>query len=180
MPNWCSNTVLIQGEPEEIGKLLMFVEQDSNPFAFNKIIVMPPQLRDQSSPVREDDVAKDNVDKYGAKDWYDWSVKNWGTKWDSNSTQIIYDRTTPMMPGDRTVRIEFETAWSPPMPVYEALAKMFPNTNIFASYNEDGVGFSGYIMYKGGKSVSEKHYDMSLSEVSRILQADESVFDYVC
>ena len=179
MPNWCGNTVLIRGEPDEVGKLLSFIEDRSNPFSLNKIIVMPPQLREQSAPVREEDVAKDNVTKYGATDWYDWATNNWGTKWDTSDARIIYDNTDPMMPGHRTVRIEFETAWAPPMPVYDALAKMFPNTNIFAAYDEPGVGFSGHVLYKGGIKENEKQYDVFLYELQRMVTADESVLEYV-
>lgn len=179
MPNWCTNAVLIQGEPEEVGKLLEFVEEESNPFSLNKIIVMPPQLREQSAPARVEDVIKENVEKYGAKDWYDWANMFWGTKWNTSDTSIIYDNTSPMMPGDRTVRIEFNTAWAPPMPVYEVLAKKFPNTNIFASYDEPGVGFSGWVMYKGGELKDKKEYDVSLSELSQFISADLEVFSYV-
>lgn len=179
MPNWCTNAVLIKGEPDEVGRLLEHIENVSNPFSLTKIIVMPQQLLDQSSPVRDEETAKDNIEKYGSKDWYDWANKNWGTKWDTSSAHIVYDHSTPMLPGDRTVRIEFETAWSPPIPVYEALANLFPNTNIFAAYDESGVGFSGWVMYKGGELVQKKEYDVSLYELSQFIGADEEVFEYV-
>lgn len=175
MPNWCSNAIMIQGEPEEVGKLLEFVEGDGREFSFNKIIVMPPQLLGQSAPAKED-VAEENIKLYGSKDWYDWANKHWGTKWNASDVTVIYDDTSPMMPGHRTVRMEFETAWAPPMPVYSVLAKQFPNTNIYVTYNEPGVGFSGWALYKGGELFKEQEYDISPDNMLYYLNADKEIF----
>lgn len=176
MPNWCSNSVMIQAEPDEVDKLLKFVEEDRNAFSFNKIIVMPPQLVGGKAPNNDETSAEENLKLYGAKDWYEWSNKNWGTKWNASDPAIIYDHTSPMMPGNRTVRITFETAWAPPMPVYKVLAKQFPNTNIYVTYNEPGVGFSGWAMYKGGELIKEEQYDMSPDNMLYYLNAEEDIF----
>ncbi len=45
-------------------------------------------------------------------DWYKWQVDNWGTKWNSYSNK----REDNIL--------EFETAWSPPIPVIDRLAEM--------------------------------------------------------
>jgi hypothetical protein len=57
----------------------------------------------------------------GYTDWYDWSVANWGTKWNAYSLKQISD--DPFV-------IVFDTAWSPPEPVFHALAERFPNLGI--------------------------------------------------
>ena len=179
MPNWCSNIVLVKGDPDEVEKLLSFVEEDGNPFSLNKIIVMPTQLSGGSAPVRDEDVAANNLLLYGAKDWYDWAVKNWGTKWNTSDTRIVSDMSSPMMPGHRTVKITFNTAWSPPVLVYKQLAKLFPNTNIYASYDESGVGFSGWEYYKEGELQKQEEYDVSLASLLMYVEATEEVFEYV-
>lgn len=47
--------------------------------------------------------------KYGAADWYEWNIKNWGTKWGT------YDTKVHEMGGDGSpVLIEFQSAWGPP------------------------------------------------------------------
>ena len=49
MPNWCENRVDISGEPEDVKK---FMELVGEKFNFQKIIPMPKELKDTTSPVR--------------------------------------------------------------------------------------------------------------------------------
>jgi hypothetical protein len=160
MPNWCSNTVIIQGEPEEVKQLLESVEEAGSAFSLDKVIAMPEALRGKSSPERDEDVASTNMKLYGAKDWYDWSNLNWGTKWNVDA-KITYDNgnNNPLINSKRTVRIEFDSAWAPPLPVYEVLAARWPNTNIYVSYDEPGADFAGYVMYTKGKAVKEGNFN---------------------
>lgn len=46
------------------------------------------------------------MEKYGAANWYDWAVINWGTKWGDN--ELMVDDN-----GDGTILIQYESAWSP-------------------------------------------------------------------
>jgi hypothetical protein len=60
----------------------------------------------------------------GCKDWYDWNVKYWGTKWNCMEGKIeAYQHN------DETAKLEFtmETAWNPPEPIFQKLAELFPN-----------------------------------------------------
>ena len=61
-----------------------------------------------------------NLQKHRAADWYDWSRRNWGTKWSAyhNSGHSGGNEIT------------FETAWSRPEPVIKQLSKMFPDLSI--------------------------------------------------
>jgi hypothetical protein len=56
----------------------------------------------------------------GAPNWYVWANMNWGTKWNASCFEIIKEE-----PGRYECR--FETAWSPPEPVYVKVAETFPN-----------------------------------------------------
>jgi len=56
----------------------------------------------------------------GAPNWYVWAARNWGTKWNACDFKIIREE-----PGRYECR--FDTAWSPPKPVYVKLAELFPN-----------------------------------------------------
>ena len=175
MPNWCSNTVMIQGDPNEVEALMESVCDDSNPFSLNKIMPRPEELEGRSAPEKDEDYAKRMVELYGSADWYHWSIDNWGTKWDTGECRVISNFNDPMLPGYTTVKIEFNTAWAPPLPVYKELSKKFPNTNIYACYDEPGVDFAGYALYKNGEVIVEKQTE-SPSNMMYYMEPNEDIF----
>jgi hypothetical protein len=75
-----------------------------------------------------------NIAKHGYKDWYDWNINNWGTKWDFALESI--ERTDA-----NTVSGSFESAWSPPTTAYERLMEL--GFEIEAFYYEPGMCFVG-------------------------------------
>jgi hypothetical protein len=46
--------------------------------------------------------------------------------------------------------LEFDTAWSPPIPVIEKLATIFPDHDFQLAYYEGGIGFCGQARWSGG------------------------------
>lgn len=54
----------------------------------------------------------DNIKRYGSRNWYDWSVKNWGTKWNAMEADVNF--------GDHSY-ISFDTAWCAPVPIIELI-----------------------------------------------------------
>jgi len=86
-----------------------------------------------------------NLDKYGHKNWYDWCVNNWGTKWnaggDNPDMMVDYDYDED---GDTVIALfQFDTAWAPPLGVLEKLMDTHPELSIECRYHEPGVGFFG-------------------------------------
>jgi hypothetical protein len=73
-------------------------------------------------------------DKYGSPSWYDWRVTHWGTKWDVRGFEVFE------VEGD-TIQLQFDTAWSPPLGVFEALKEQ--GFTINAEYIDEGMGFVG-------------------------------------
>lgn len=89
--------------------------------------------------------ALDNYAKYGAKDWYDWSIKNWGTKWNAHDT-IIND------PSEATVY--FHTAWSAPIPFLDALSKQYPDLSFDYMFADEDMGCNtGKMVIRNGKII---------------------------
>ncbi len=85
-----------------------------------------------------------NFQNYGATTWYDWSVRNWGTKWNS------YD---PYKEDDHS--LVFSTAWSAPHPVVEALSKKFPDVSFHHEWADEDIGYNcGSMDYRNGEVVS--------------------------
>lgn len=87
--------------------------------------------------------AKHNVEQYGFKDWYDWSVAKWGTKW--NGGEVDVESLEP-----ESFTIYFSTAWSPPVPVVEAMCERFPEIEAEMSYAETGCWFAGKVYGSDG------------------------------
>lgn len=82
-----------------------------------------------------------NAALYGCTSWYDWSIKNWGTKWNAYSYVAISED-----------EIEFQTAWSAPIPVIEKLAEMYPDVEIEHYWADEDMGNnSGYCYYHNGE-----------------------------
>lgn len=89
-----------------------------------------------------------NKQKYGCADWYDWSCKNWGTKWNACETYI--DGNT----------VYFDTAWSPPLPVIEKLSKLYPENEIEICFAEEQVGIlSGRYVFQNGEIIDGERYN---------------------
>ena len=54
-------------------------------------------------------------EKYGAHDWYNWNVNNYGTKWGDCETRMINR-------DKESLEYAFDTAWSPAYPMIEKIA----------------------------------------------------------
>lgn len=57
--------------------------------------------------------------------------------------------------------MEFDTAWSPPVPVIEKLAGMFPDHAFELKYFEGGMGFSGQARWSDGEEQYHHQYEYS-------------------
>ena len=71
--------------------------------------------------------------------WYNWRVQNWGTKWDCYSLEID---DTDMPHG---FEVNFETAWSPPEEVCNAIRDQYDDLSISWFYDEPGCELAGYL-----------------------------------
>ena len=137
MPNWCNNSLTISHkDADTLDNLMAQVRADGDERLFQHIKPMPEELRDTTSPS-------------DSPNWYDWSVDNWGTKWDACS--MDYEEY------DGIVTFSFDTAWSPPLPVYEALADM--GFEVQAYYVEFGMMYAGSWHCNADGEVSEEYSD---------------------
>ena len=71
--------------------------------------------------------------------WYNWRVQNWGTKWDAYTMEID---DTDMPHG---FEVNFETAWSPPEEVCNAIREQYDDLSISWFYDEPGCEIAGYL-----------------------------------
>lgn len=80
--------------------------------------------------------------RFGADNWYDWSVKNWGTKWGAYSTSIENENV-----------LVFDTAWSHPFQMIANLSAKFPDVLFEVKYADEDTGHNcGYYSIDNGES----------------------------
>ncbi len=142
MPNNIINTVTITGSKSDLNSIRELMHGEEN-FDFEKILPMPKELLTITTGSNTIDnvkvhawrevegkcttISKEEFDelksKYGSYDWYDWAIKNWGTKWGA------YEHRDVIQTG-KTLKYRFETAWSIANGVYTKLSLMFPDVKI--------------------------------------------------
>ena len=122
MPNWCNNSVTLTAASEEEAQphKLHFEKEKEDEWSFFGFFHPEPEYEANESDAMPD--------------WFWWRVNNWGTKWDASIHQVdwIDDLTCVMI---------FDTAWSPPLGIYEAMKEQ--GWHVFASYYEPGMCFVG-------------------------------------
>ena len=139
MPNWCLNNVTISSHvPEKMKRIRAILESDAG--LFQSLVPNP------------------------SGDWeYSWSVENWGTKWD-----VLPKEINVIQNDDETIIIEFDTAWAPPIGVFEKLEQ--EGYLVYAMYNEPGIEFCG--IYEGGENNCLDYGDMTLEDLEEQLDLD--------
>ncbi len=101
----------------------------------------------------------DNLKKHGYSTWYDWSLANWGTKWDANPS-----KTTCVKSSTQLV-IYFDTPYNPPAGFFKGLCEKYSEIEatlewiIVDSYSHGSIG------YKLGKDSWSVGYDQDLQDV---------------
>ena len=142
MPNHIQNRVTFDCSEEKLNEILTAIcsvdeETGQNRVDFNKIIPMPDHIYRGNLGTCEREL-------YGKNNWYDWSIENWGTKW--NAYSFSRDGNT----------IGFQTAWSAPHPILAELTGMFPGVYITHEWADEDIGQNcGTREYLNGETVGE-------------------------
>lgn len=143
MPNWCNNTVEINHK--DPAKMYALVEAINKGEFCKFAIPVPESLQivagcvgdPEAQKKLEEDTAR-NVEVHGYGNWYDFCVSRWGTKWDVDA----YDTVEYDDQHDKNgITFGFDSAWSPPTGVYEALVEQ--GFSVRAYYYEPGMCFAG-------------------------------------
>ena len=138
MPNWCFNYVDIRGNKTVIDKIRKEIEGEKEyPKLFSLFYPIPEELNYTVSqpPSKTDEEIAELVKKYGAENWYHWSIKNWGCKWDARDIEILED-------APEGIHLKFETPWGPPIDFYKNLANDY-KVELDATYTEESMACCG-------------------------------------
>ena len=176
MPNHVENELYVRGPQAERDNFFNAAEghehgidsmtgqetSEVNELDFNSFIPYPKEYKDQDllagqmardryamepaqreAHIKEHGWPKDGYNQGG----YDWCVHTWGTKWNAYSIRRKENKTS--------IRYDFQTAWSPPIKVINAMAHMFPTLTFVLRYFEMGVGFQGRYVIKGDEIIED-------------------------
>jgi hypothetical protein len=137
MPNWCSNSITIQGSTETLKPLWEEANREGSGL-LNAMVPMPSALEGTTSPAPKEGTPQPLVD--GHDNWYAWRLENWGTKWDVDLDGLEFTDN-----GDGTSEITgwFQSAWSPPIEAYNTFLDDMDGVYISADYHEPGMDFAG-------------------------------------
>ena len=133
MPNHCYNVLTITGKKQELQE---FKEYAKGVYPWDK------DEQEELSCAKFIPPPQEAIDNYG-KVGYDWCNKHWGTKWGCYNIDVQL--------GDRQLVYTFDSAWSPPIPVIDAMSKQYPTLKFHLWYRECGMGFAGHYVLLGGK-----------------------------
>jgi hypothetical protein len=143
MPNWCDNSLTVSHT--DTRKIEVLVRAWTQGKFFGTILPEPdytttpvnktfPDLHlqyaktdEEKAKVLEPTISEDN--------WWDWRVQHWGTKWE------IETEGQPYYWQNNHLTLSFDTAWSPPLGIYEAL--MAQGYSVRAKYYEGGMSYCG-------------------------------------
>ena len=170
MPNWCNNTVEISHP--DTAKVYELVEAINAGKFCNYAIPVPEDLQIVAGSLGDSDEQKKleeatarNIEKHGYGNWYDFCVAKWGTKWDVDAYDTVeYDDQHDK----HGITFGFDSAWSPPVGVYEALVEQ--GFTVKAYYYEPGMCYAG--IWEDGNDDYYEFSNMDSEQVAEDLPAE--------
>lgn len=127
MPNWCNvNITLNHADPAMLARAVAAVENSTG--LFKEFVPVPEILKDET-------VSPEECHRIcGYTDWYNFCTSEWGTKWDLCEAIVTKN-------DDDSINISGETAWGPPIQVFEQLNNQ--GFSVTSYYYEPGMQFAG-------------------------------------
>jgi hypothetical protein len=121
-------------------------------------------------------MSQDYIKRFGADNWYDWQLHNWGTKWNA------YDQVF----NEASNTITFDTAWSTPQEAMIHLSKKYPTLTFKVEFADEDLGHNvGKYTLTGGEIVdgfypeggSQEAYAMAMT-----IKGDQDYYleQYLC
>lgn len=92
-----------------------------------------------------------NKEHYGCTNWYDWSCKNWGTKWDACDSYIDMSFN----------EISFNTPRCEPYPFFEKLSKKVEDIPFLVMSVDEGSNLPKAKIFLNGKVIYQEEKDPS-------------------
>ena len=141
-----------------------YLERDKK--AFEQIVKADPDLveldkADKTSKPFDTQEALVQIlqERKTSDDWYNWNVRNWGTKWEiTEKASVFYE-----MPTDTGLEIcyRMESAWSPPAEALDHLARQYPDITINLSSIDESDCFAYEAQWLDGNKFYENEPEIT-------------------
>tara|TARA_E500000178_G_scaffold127555_1_gene127352 strand:- start:36 stop:650 length:615 start_codon:yes stop_codon:yes gene_type:complete len=133
---------------DKIEKIVKEESDDAKNGLLQFLHPMPKELLDtEAGPIAKTKAEKNARQarklEFGAENWYDWRVNNWGTKWEVCEFYGVDRQHLNDSPDESTISFAFSSAWSPPIGAYEQFLSDNDNCSLKAWYYEGGCDFMG-------------------------------------
>ncbi len=158
MANYCANRLNVSGDPAEIKKFREKAASGKGVFDIAPFAPVPEDLLAESAPQRDREKAAEFTARYGAPDWYAWTVKNWGTSRQPHDCVLTVDE-------DDCLEYEYVTSWRPiGSGMFLRLSTDYPELHFELKYAEQSAGFWGKHSYADGQEYESVEGEISYSE----------------
>jgi len=141
-----------------------YLERDKK--AFEQIVKADPDLveidkADRTSTPFDSNEALVQIlqERKTSDDWYNWNVRNWGTKWEiTDKASVFYE-----IPTDTGLEIcyHLESAWSPPAEALDHLARQYPDITINLSSIDESDCFAYEAQWLDGDKFYENEPEIT-------------------
>tara|TARA_R100000008_G_scaffold40816_1_gene23452 strand:- start:6622 stop:7230 length:609 start_codon:yes stop_codon:yes gene_type:complete len=107
---------------------------------------------------------KDSAQRLDKEGWYDWNVRNWGTKWGAYDLQPeTFPEVLQAVKENKekdvgSASYSFSTAWAPPIEWMGTASLSYPELTFTLGYFEPGMDFAGVVSIQNGKVLYEQEF----------------------
>ena len=176
MPNWVYNYLDVDGKPEDVAK---FIEKARQPYKITEEweydegvfffwnFKKPTDLKAYVAGGEDGKLALENRRLFAGDNWYDWNVRNWGTKWEA-----CYAEVTNSELDKGLISYKFDTAWSMPEELFTEMVAQHPELT-FDIHCEEETGWGAEYEGKNGVLTQTKSWDEPNSHADYVDRMNE-------
>lgn len=181
MPNWVANRVSVSGTEADLKRFIdqanavpitlregQGLKEDGTKkevvLSFANFIAPPQEAIDSGEYHETHGFSKEGATGQTENNWYNFNNSKWGTKWD-----VCFDSyvETNADGGSSTAEYAFDTAWSPPEPIFQAMVEQFPELK-FDIWWEEEQGFGAELTGEDGELTLVREWDIPSSHADYV------------
>lgn len=157
MPNHVDNRLTITGDKKELIRFISATYEGDENYDFNKLVPLDPRANKEVRWAKEDGTEQVFGAFSSAEDGFDGyqnAIDVWGTKWGAYDIQAGGAWYELLEKEDyHDITFHYQSAWSPAGELMRKISAQFPTLAFGTWFTEEGMGFCGWELYKGGEEI---------------------------